>query len=425
MKITILNGNPEPGGFDTYLDQLKSNLESAGNNVRQLDLRGMPLRHCVGCWGCWVKTPGECVSRDASLEMGRAVINADFVLWAAPLNMGFPSELLKRANDKHLPLIHPYIVVDQGEAHHLRRYPHSPRLGLLVEKEADTDALDLRIVSDIYCRTALNFKTRLEFSLTTETPVEEVTHRILTPTRDRPSLPKHLPPTQGVSIASPTRLTLFNGSPRGKRGNTPIFLQEIAAGFGGPSELYHLVRLRESEQMVQAFAKAECVILGFPLYTDSMPAVTKHFIEALRPLVGRKDNPPVGFVVQSGFPEGLHSRFVERYLEKLAARLGSPYLGTVVKGSGEGVRLAPAGANRSLFENLNAVGASLAAQGCFDTAALARIAHPEYFPFYLDPLFRIILALPSSQSYFDGMLKKNGAYERRFARPFAEPDPHG
>jgi multimeric flavodoxin WrbA len=130
MKITILNGSPEQSTFDSYLAQLKSSLESEGHRLTQLDLRDMPLRYCIGCWGCWVKTPGECNSRDASLEIDRAVINSDFTLWAAPLKMGFPSVLLKMALDKHLPLIHPYMVVDHMEAHHRKRYSHYPRVGL-------------------------------------------------------------------------------------------------------------------------------------------------------------------------------------------------------------------------------------------------------------------------------------------------------
>lgn len=420
MKITILNGNPEPSAFDAYLVQLKTRLESEGHHMSQLDLRDLTLRHCIGCWGCWVKTPGVCINRDASLEMDQAVINADFVLWAAPLKMGFPSELLKRANDKHLPLIHPYMVVDHGEAHHLKRYDHSPRLGLLLEKEATTDNRDLQIVTDIYCRTALNFKTRLEFSLTSETPVEEIAHRITFPKPQFLPLPERLPPTRGVTITPPARLTLFNGSPRGQRGNTPIFLRQIAAGFDGPAETHHLVRLKETEKMVKAFSGAKCVILGFPLYTDAMPAIVKHFIEALEPLAGRGNNPPIGFVVQSGFPEGLHSRYVERYLEKLAQRLGSAYLGTVVRGNGEGTRLMPPEMNRRLFENLQAVGKNLAAQGHFDPAILAQIAHPERFPAILSPVFQIFLRLPIAHSYFDAMLKKNGTYQQRFARPFRE-----
>ncbi len=420
MRITILNGNPASSTFDSYLSQLKSSLEANQNSVTRLDLRDLPLRHCVGCWGCWVKTPGECVARDASLEMDRAVINADFVLWAAPLKMGFPAELLKMALDKHLPLIHPYMEVAYGESHHLRRYKRYPRVGLLLEKETMTDERDLQIVRDILCRTAINFKTRLEFLLTAEGPVEEVVSRILDPKAEGLPLPLRLAPTAGTSITPPSRLTLFNGSPRGRRGNTPLMLEQLARGFGNPTEIHHLVRMKETDRMAQAFAESECAIIGFPLYTDAMPGLVKHFIEALEPLIGRGNNPPVGFLVQSGFPEGLHSRYIERYLEKLAARLGSPYLGTIVKGNGEGTRVMPADMTRSLFENLQAVGAGLARHGNFNLQVLSRIAAPESFPSYLGPVFKVFLRLPMAHSYFDNMLKKNGVYEQRFAQPFVE-----
>jgi len=420
MKITILNGNPEPTRFDAYLAELSTLLQAEGHSLIRFDLRELSLRYCIGCWGCWVKTPGQCANGDAAaLAMDRAVINADFVLWAAPLKMGFPSSLLKMALDKHLPLIHPYTLVDHGEAHHRKRYAQYPRVGLLLEKEAGTDVRDLQIVSDIFCRAALNFKTRLEFSLTSDTPVEQLARRILVkPARPLP-LPERLPATTGVTITPPTRLSLFNGSPRGKRGNTPIFLEQIAQGFGGPSETHHLIRLKETDRMVEAFGGAECVLLAFPLYTDAMPGMVKHFIEALEPLAGRKNNPAIGFLVQSGFPEGLHSRYIERYLERLAERLGSPYLGTIVKGNGEGVRLMPASATRGLFAELQALGGSLAREGRLDAQGLARLAAPERFPAVLGPLFQLFLCLPAAHSYFDDMLKKNGAFEERFATPFA------
>jgi hypothetical protein len=111
---------------------------------------------------------------------------------------------------------------------------------------------------------------------------------------------------------------------------------------------------------------------------------------------------------------------VERYLEKLAARLGSPYLGTIVKGNGEGVRLSPPEANKSLFDSLHFLAAALAHEGRLDPVTLSHIAIPERFPAYLNPVFQIITRLPSSHAYFDNMLKENGAYERRFARPFVE-----
>ncbi len=420
MKITILNGNPAASPFDTTLAQLCTALQAEGHNLIQLDLRDLTLRYCIGCWGCWVKTPGRCSNGDAaSLAMDRAVINADFVLWATPLKMGFPSHLLKMALDKHLPLIHPYMVVDHAEAHHLKRYAHYPRIGLLLEKEPGTDDRDLQIVGDICSRTALNFKTRLEFCLTTATSLTELVRRILIKPARPLALPAPCTPTRGVTITPPARLTLFNGSPRGRRGNTPIFLDQFARGFGAPAQMHHLIRLKETVQMVQAFAAAECVMLGFPLYTDAMPGVVKHFIEALEPLAGRKNNPFIGFLVQSGFPEGLHSRYVERYLERLAERLGCPYLGTIVKGNGEGIRLMPPDATRALFAELQALGAGLRREGNLDPQRLARLAAPERFPALLGPFFQLFLQIPPAHAYFDDMLKKNGIYAQRFSAPFS------
>jgi multimeric flavodoxin WrbA len=142
MKVTILNGNPDPNNltFDSYLVQLTQKLEESGSQVTRLTLRDLKLQYCSGCFGCWLKTPGECVANDDNPQMLRAIINADFMLWAAPMRMGFPSALLKKSMDKMVPLIHPYIVVDHGEAHHLARYNHYPRLGLLLEKEMGGDA---------------------------------------------------------------------------------------------------------------------------------------------------------------------------------------------------------------------------------------------------------------------------------------------
>ncbi len=168
MNITVLNGSPELSPFDTFLSHLKDELNNRGHSVTQLDLRDLDLKYCIGCFGCWVKTPGECSSQDEFCESCRAVIQSDFTLWAAPLMMGFPSARLKMAMDKAIPLIHPYLGVYHGEAHHRPRYPQYPRLGLLIEPETDTDAVDLEILANIFSRTAINMKSRLEFALTTE-----------------------------------------------------------------------------------------------------------------------------------------------------------------------------------------------------------------------------------------------------------------
>lgn len=211
MKITILNGSPEPSSFDHYLRELKSALETINHQVTQIDLRELPIKYCIGCFECWVKTPGLCDADDASQEMDRAVINSEFTLWAAPLKMGFPSVLLKMAFDKHLPLIHPYMLVDQNEAHHLKRYETYPRVGLLVEKETDTNAKDLRILTDIFSRTALNFKSKLEFLETIDLPAEDLAGKILEEKKGPHLFQRRLEPVQGAQITPPQKITVFNG----------------------------------------------------------------------------------------------------------------------------------------------------------------------------------------------------------------------
>ncbi|HOU15816.1 MAG TPA: NAD(P)H-dependent oxidoreductase [Anaerolineae bacterium] len=424
MRITMMNGNGHPQNreFEEYVARLATALMAEQHTVTVFTLRDLDIKFCTGCFGCWVKTPGECVAKDASHDVCRAVINGDFLLWAAPLRLGFPDATLKKMMDKSIPLIHPYFVVDHGEAHHRPRYEHYPRVGLLLEKEADTDAEDLRIVSDIFSRTALNMKSRLEFAFTTEEPVDTVARAIVTQRADGVLFDRDLPPLPGARISPPTQLTIFNGSPRGAKGNTPVMLEQVARGFtaagGQVTETYHLARQNDLDRYRDAFAAAEAVLVGFPLYTDAMPGIVKTFIEALEPLRGRSNNPALGFVMQSGFPESAHLRHVERYLAKLAARLGSPYLGALIKGGGEGIRLMSDRMNRKLFEQLTALGQGLRETGQFDPDAVQKLAKPERYPAYLMPVFKLLVKMPLLSMYWDNQLKENGVYEQRFAQPF-------
>ncbi len=157
-----------------------------------------------------------------------------------------------------------------------------------------------------------------------------------------------------------------------------------------------------------------------PLYTDSMPALVAEFIEALEPLVGREGNPRVGFLVQSGFSEALHSRGLERYLAKLAARLGSPYAGTIVKGGGESLQAMPDEGLRGLFSKLQSLGEQLKRDGRFDPETLSQVAGTERFSAGTAAALSLACKLPVTQFYWNGQLKKNDAWGRRFDAPYAK-----
>jgi hypothetical protein len=218
------------------------------------------------------------------------------------------------------------------------------------------------------------------------------------------------------------KLTIFNGSPRGKKSNSKILIEQFVRGFtvtgGNTCQVHYLNRINDSENLARAFEEAECVLLATPLYTDAMPGLVKAFIETLEPYVGRTNNPPIGFIVQSGFPEAAHSRPLERYFEKLAARLDSPYLGTIVKGGVEGIQIQPEKMTRKLFDTFYQIGLHFGETGAFDQDLIQSLAKPERYPRWMGPIFKIFLKTKFGRFYWDSQLTKNGAYDDRFARPF-------
>lgn len=216
------------------------------------------------------------------------------------------------------------------------------------------------------------------------------------------------------------KLTVFNGSPRGNGSNTKILLEHFINGFmttdGNTYEVAYLIRVKDRDNFIKLFREAEQVLLAFPLYTDCMPAIVKTFIESLEPLCGQEGNPDIGFIVQGGLPEAIHSRYVERYLEKLARRLGCKYKGTVIKGGVEGIRATPAWMNKKLFKSFYELGKSFGETGEFDKPIVGKLAQPER----LTKFGFLAFKLSGKIFYWDKMLKKNKAFEKRFAKPYAK-----
>jgi NAD(P)H-dependent FMN reductase len=220
------------------------------------------------------------------------------------------------------------------------------------------------------------------------------------------------------------RLTVFNGSPRGKRSNSALLMEHFLKAFlsveGTSSEIIYLNRVKETEKNVQAFESADHIILIFPLYTDAMPGIVKHFIEALEPICGRGDNPTLGFIIQSGFPEPIHSRYVARYMEKLTRRLGCRHSGTVIRGGVEGIRTQPPWMAKRLFKAFFDLGREYARTGRFDEKIIRTLAPRERLSAGRKLFFRFLNIIGVSNMYWNIMLKKHNAYERRFAHPFKD-----
>jgi hypothetical protein len=190
------------------------------------------------------------------------------------------------------------------------------------------------------------------------------------------------------------------------------------AGGAAPEEL-SLANAQDFQRALASFPSAGTVLLGLPLYTDSMPALVLRWIEALAPLAGQDGpRPALGFLVQSGFPEAMHCRPLERYLERLAGRLGCAYAGTIVRGAGESLRGRPDKACRGLFSNLRVLGGELARDGRFGAASLRAVAGLERLGPVALRLVGLLAPTPLARFMWNKDLKANRAWDRRFDAPY-------
>ncbi len=115
------------------------------------------LRPCVGCFGCWVRTPGLCViTGDRANEISSYEMTSDIVVLLTRLTYGGYSADVKAFLDRSIPNILPFFEIYKGEMHHEMRYQRfplwftvgygdaTPRERNLFKALADRHALNLR-----------------------------------------------------------------------------------------------------------------------------------------------------------------------------------------------------------------------------------------------------------------------------------------
>ncbi len=217
------------------------------------------------------------------------------------------------------------------------------------------------------------------------------------------------------------KLVLFNGSPRNKKSNSKILCEHFLAGYNRMCQdivpVHYLANFKKREEQKEAFRDAETVIFIFPLYTDCMPGIVKEFFESIAEIKFMHPK-KIGFIVQSGFPEAIHSVCLERYLNKFTERLQCEYLGTVIKGGVEGIQVMPPWMTKKLYKRFENLGEYFAKNEAFSQEISNTLREPYQLSEMRKVLFTVLIKTGLANLYWNSHLKKYGAFKNRFDQPF-------
>lgn len=136
QKALIIQGSPRgaKGWTDHCLDYFVKGMAAHSLESEKIYLKDKKVKHCLGCFSCWEKTPGVCaIKGDDMAELLEKVKACDALIFALPLYYFSLPGLAKNFLDRMLPMVEPFLVMDEktGMTSHPHRYERSRRVVLL------------------------------------------------------------------------------------------------------------------------------------------------------------------------------------------------------------------------------------------------------------------------------------------------------
>ena len=104
-----------------------SKLAKVPSDVKVISDNGT-IKRCVGCFGCWVKTPGQCVIADDYQKMGEVLGSTEELVIISHCSFGGYSSFVKNVLERSISYVLPYFEMRGDEMHHKARYENHIRM---------------------------------------------------------------------------------------------------------------------------------------------------------------------------------------------------------------------------------------------------------------------------------------------------------
>lgn len=410
MRAIVLNGAIGPDALlDVCEEHVTRMLVAAGVGTDVRRLRDTPVAWCQGCFECWTHTPGICKIDDVGRDIAESFATSDLVVYLTPTTFGGYSSELKKALDRVLGVLLPFMKRIDGEVHHPPRYAQRRVLGVIAscgDQSAEAEATMRTLVT----RNAINFATvHDEVAFVDATMGEDqvsnrceaVIRRMLRALADPTSAPDTtiedvdslLPPlpTAGDSVAPPRRAMLLIGSAKPRGSSTSEALgRELLTRLerAGVSTTVHWVQRDAHSTAGLAALTADVrahdlLVISAPLYIDSLPSLVTRALEAVAADRRALAEPPpltVAAIINCGFPEARHGSVASAICALFAREAGARWAGALQLGGGgalDGRSLEGAGGlAQHLPAAMDAAAESLSTGRALPAASLAAFRRP-------------------------------------------------
>ena len=321
------------------------------------------IHPCVGCFGCWIKTPGKCVIRDGYERMGTLFHKAEEVIIISKYAYGGFSPFIKNVFDRSIGWVLPYFEIIKGEMHHKSRYPEDKLISFIFRGSHMTNE-DKALAKSYVEAVCTNLHGKIK-SITFEESLDEKAD---------------IKDSQNAVLEE--KAILLNCSLRADKSNTKRILNALSRNIYIEKELINISNyMNRIDELLSILKEADRIILGIPLYVDGIPSHVLRIMEKIEKM-NNMGNKKIYVVTNMGFYESAQEENLIHMTRKWTECCGFTYGGGLGIGAGEMVgkmidsSIAEKGPSRNAALALNNLGVAISESRCIEDMYI----NPYMFP---------------------------------------------
>ena len=83
MKITFLSDYGNFDDFEEYILMVGNGLDKEKHQHKLINITNLNINQCIGCFSCWLKTPGKCIYNDDMENILETIVKTDVLIFSS------------------------------------------------------------------------------------------------------------------------------------------------------------------------------------------------------------------------------------------------------------------------------------------------------------------------------------------------------